>query len=126
MEDVKAQHREYYWKYGVSPFKEENHQQNKRRKVGIEGETRDETAVEGSGDNDNNNGGSNGGVKGDLNMKGNCVACGNGCKSKAMALTNYCQLHILSDKKQKLYTACTYVNKRFVFSPMITFGLLNL
>lgn len=57
-------------------------------------------------DNDNNN---NDGVK-----AGNCVACGSGCKSKAMALTNYCQLHILMDKKQKLYTSCTYVNKRFV------------
>ncbi|ESQ36331.1 hypothetical protein EUTSA_v10008336mg [Eutrema salsugineum] len=107
MEDLKAQHREYYWKYGVSPFKEENHQQNKRRKVGID----ENAAVEGSGDNDNNNGGSNG-FKNDLNPNRNCVACGNGCKSKAMPLTNYCQLHILSDKKQKLYTSCTYVNKR--------------
>ncbi|KAF8106404.1 hypothetical protein N665_0139s0002 [Sinapis alba] len=102
MEDLKAQHREYYWKYGVSPFKEEN--QNKRRK--IDGDH--EIAVEGSGDNDNNNG-----VKSsDSSVKGNCVACGNGCKSKAMPLTNYCQLHILSDKKQKLYTSCTFVNKR--------------
>ncbi|CAA7026479.1 unnamed protein product [Microthlaspi erraticum] len=106
MEDLKAQHREYYWKHGVSPFKEDNHQHNKRRRIGIEG---DEIAVEGSGDNDHNNGG----VKGDINLKGgNCVACGNGCKSKAMPLTNYCQLHILSDKKQKLYTSCTYVTKR--------------
>ncbi|XP_020867691.1 INO80 complex subunit D isoform X2 [Arabidopsis lyrata subsp. lyrata] len=99
MEDLKAQHRYYSWNYGVSPFKDENHQQNKRRKV--EGQTGDE--IEGSGDNDND------GVK-----AGNCVACGNGCKSKAMALTNYCQLHILMDKKQKLYTSCTYVNKSFL------------
>ncbi|XP_010457691.1 PREDICTED: INO80 complex subunit D-like isoform X1 [Camelina sativa] len=102
MEDLKAQHRYYSWNYGVSPFKDENHQQNKRRKV-EGGHTGDE--IEGSGDNDNNN--SNDGVK-----SGNCVACGSGCKSKAMALTNYCQLHILMDKKQKLYTSCTYVNKR--------------
>ncbi|AAF29392.1 putative DNA-binding domain, KAT8 regulatory NSL complex subunit 2 [Arabidopsis thaliana] len=100
MEDLKAQHRYYSWNYGVSPFKDENYHQNKRRKV--EGQTGDE--IEGSGDNDNNN---NDGVK-----AGNCVACGSGCKSKAMALTNYCQLHILMDKKQKLYTSCTYVNKR--------------
>ncbi|CAF2261533.1 BnaA08g31730D [Brassica napus] len=98
MEDLKAQHREYYWKYGVSPFKEENHHhrhQNKRRKV-----DGDEVggAVEGSGDNND----------GDVN----CVACGNGCKSKAMPLTNYCPLHILSDKKQKLYTSCTFVSKK--------------
>lgn len=102
MADLQTQHRCYSWNYGVSPFKDENHQQNKRRKV--EGQTGDE--MEGSGDNDNNN---NDGVKG-----GNCVACGNGCKSKAMALTNYCQLHILMDKKQKLYTSCTFVNKRFL------------
>ncbi|KAJ4878887.1 hypothetical protein Rs2_35941 [Raphanus sativus] len=109
MEDLKAQHREYYWKYGVSPLKEENHHhhQNKRRKVEIDG---DEVAaaaasvVEGSGDNNNDNNNNNGGNY--------CVACGNGCKSKAMPLTNYCQLHILSDKRQKLYTCCTFVNKK--------------
>ncbi|CAH8354386.1 unnamed protein product [Eruca vesicaria subsp. sativa] len=101
MEDLKAQHREYYWKYGVSPFKEEN--QNKRRKVDGGDEV---VAVEGSGDNNDNN--NNNGVK----SSDHCVACGNGCKSKAMPLTNYCQLHILSDKKQKLYTSCTFVNKK--------------
>lgn len=108
MEDLKAQHREYYWKYGVSPFKEDN--QNKRRK--IDG---DEIAVEGSGDNNDND------DKSDSSLKGNCVACGNGCKSKAMPLTNYCQLHILSDKKQKLYTCCTFVNKRFACQMILVF-----
>ncbi|KAF8086322.1 hypothetical protein N665_0629s0032 [Sinapis alba] len=104
MEDLKAQHREYYWKYGVSPFKEKNHHhQNKRRKVEIDGD--EVAAVEGSGDNNNG-----GGVK--SSDPSNCVACGNGCKSKAMPLTNYCPLHILSDKKQKLYTSCTFVNKK--------------
>ncbi|CAN7039248.1 unnamed protein product [Brassica oleracea var. botrytis] len=101
MEDLKAQHREYYWKYGVSPFKEDNHHQNKRRRI----DGGEVAALEGSGDNDN-------GVKSDPSLKGNCVACGSGSKSKAMPLTNYCQLHILSDKKQKLYTCCTFVNKR--------------
>ncbi|KAL0797408.1 hypothetical protein Bca101_052582 [Brassica carinata] len=111
MEDLKAQHREYYWKYGVSPFKEDNHHhQNKRRKVDGGGGDEVVTAtVEGSGDN-------NGGVgvkSSDPSLKGNyCVACGNGSKSKAMPLTNYCQLHILSDKRQKLYTSCTFVNKK--------------
>lgn len=106
MEDLKAQHREYYWKHGVSPFKEDNHHhQNKRRRI-------DGGEVEGSGDNDN-------GVKSDPSLTGNCVACGSGSKSKAMPLTNYCQLHILSDKKQKLYTCCTFVNKRFTLSPFV-------
>ncbi|CAN8306175.1 unnamed protein product [Cochlearia groenlandica] len=96
MEDLKAQHREYYWKFGVSPFKEENHHhnhQNKRRRLEVNGDEED---------NNNNYG---------VNVKGNCVACGNGGKSKAMPLTNYCQHHILLDKKQKLYTSCTHVKR---------------
>lgn len=40
--------------------------------------------------------------------------CGvTGCKSKPMALTRFCHPHILSDSKQKLYTACNYVIKRY-------------
>lgn len=31
------------------------------------------------------------------------------CKSKAMALTRFCHLHILSDSKQQLYKPCSYV-----------------
>ncbi|VVB07489.1 unnamed protein product [Arabis nemorensis] len=118
MEDLKAQHREYYWRYGVSPFKEEQNQSNKRRRLGPEGEIVDDDAVEGSGDNGNNNDGSNG-VKVDQYANSNCGSCMYGCKAKAMALTKYCQLHILKDSKQKLYTGCTNVIKRAPAGPLL-------
>ncbi|CAH2059898.1 unnamed protein product [Thlaspi arvense] len=116
MEDLKAQHREYYWRYGVSPFKDEQNQPNKRRRLGTEGDTGDGDAVEGSGDNGSNN---NDGVKVDQYANSNCGSCMYGCKAKAMALTKYCQLHILKDSKQKLYTACTNVIKRAPAGPLI-------
>lgn len=118
MEDLKAQHREYYWRYGVSPFKDEQNQPNKRRRLGPEGETIDGDAVEGSGDNGTNNDGANG-VKSDQYANSNCGSCMYGCKAKAMALTKYCQLHILKDSKQRLYTGCTNVIKRYVSSVFV-------
>ncbi|KAJ4907311.1 hypothetical protein Rs2_10969 [Raphanus sativus] len=87
MEDLKAQHREYYWRYGVSP-----------------------------GDN----GANNDGVK--VEQYANSSSCGScmyGCKAKAMPLTKYCQLHILKDSKQKLYTGCTNVIKRAPAGPLL-------
>ncbi|XP_010522203.1 PREDICTED: INO80 complex subunit D-like [Tarenaya hassleriana] len=117
MEDLKAQYREYYWRFGVSPFKDEQNQPNKRRRLGLEGENGDGDAVEGSGDNVNNNGGGNG-VTTDLYTKINSRCSYGGCKLKAMALTNYCHLHIVNDKKQKLYKACEYVIKRAQSGPI--------
>ncbi|XP_006294593.2 INO80 complex subunit D [Capsella rubella] len=118
MEDLKAQHRDYWWKYGVSPFKDEHSQSNKRRRIGPDGETGDGDAVEGSGDNGTNNDGGNG-VKTDQYANSNCGSCMYGCKAKAMALTKYCQLHILKDSKQKLYTGCTNVIKRAPAGPLL-------
>ncbi|KAL2335101.1 hypothetical protein Fmac_016314 [Flemingia macrophylla] len=40
-----------------------------------------------------------------------------GCKTRAMALTNYCHLHILSDSKQKLYQGCRTVAKNLASGP---------
>ncbi|XP_056861021.1 uncharacterized protein LOC108847090 [Raphanus sativus] len=121
MEDLKAQHREYYWRYGVSPFKDEQNQANKRRRMdggggGGGGETNDAAVVEGSGDN----GANNDGVK--VEQYANSSSCGScmyGCKAKAMPLTKYCQLHILKDSKQKLYTGCTNVIKRAPAGPLL-------
>lgn len=122
MEDLKAQHREYYWRYGVSPFKDEQNQANKRRRTdgggggGGGGETNDAAVVEGSGDN----GANNDGVK--VEQYANSSSCGScmyGCKAKAMPLTKYCQLHILKDSKQKLYTGCTNVIKRAPAGPLL-------
>ncbi|XP_050363021.1 uncharacterized protein LOC126781939 isoform X2 [Argentina anserina] len=59
-------------------------------------------------ENNNNN---NGGGDGD-NDKFNRRCSSIGCKLTAMALTSFCQLHILSDSKQRLYKACDYVIKR--------------
>ncbi|XP_010542754.1 PREDICTED: INO80 complex subunit D-like [Tarenaya hassleriana] len=117
MEDLKAQYREYYWRFGVSPFKDEQNQPNKRPRLGPEGETGDGDPVEGCGENGNNNGGSNG-VTSDPHTK-SCSRCSyGGCKFKAMALTNFCHLHIVNDKKQKLYKACEYVIKRAQSGPI--------
>ncbi|KAL6194239.1 hypothetical protein ACLB2K_035323 [Fragaria x ananassa] len=83
MEHLKIQYREYYWKYGVSPFKQDN----------------EVAAVEGGDDNNRR-----------------CASVG--CKLKAMALTSFCHLHILSDSKQRLYKACTYVIKSAQAGPI--------
>ncbi|XP_058094076.1 uncharacterized protein LOC131240072 [Magnolia sinica] len=92
MDEVRAQYRGYYWKYGKSPFKEEGDSAA--------------AAAEGSGEN---NGDFRNGCGGSGDSMKKCAF--GGCKSKAMALTNYCHSHILSDSKQKLYKACSYVIK---------------
>ncbi|TXG48881.1 hypothetical protein EZV62_024756 [Acer yangbiense] len=103
MEELRAKYKDYYWMYGKSPY-------------------RDDGNVNGNGDGD-------GAVK---EEDGNCTSrregtgeevrkCGvSGCKAKAMALTKFCHLHILSDSKQNLYTGCTYVVKRITVA--IGFG----
>ncbi|KAG7634328.1 putative DNA-binding domain [Arabidopsis suecica] len=100
MEDLKAQHRDYWCKYGVSQFKDEQNQSNKRRRLDPEG----------SGDKGND---------GDQYANSNSGFCMYGCKAKAMALTKYCQLHILKDSKQKLYTGCTNVINRSPAGPLL-------
>lgn len=105
MEELKHKYREYYWEYGKSPFQEEveninNNNQNNANNH-IKGENGDSHVPE------NGNG---------LNGIAHNSRCGvHGCKSKAMALTRFCQMHILSDAKQKLYKACNYSIKRFDF-----------
>ncbi|XP_050363020.1 uncharacterized protein LOC126781939 isoform X1 [Argentina anserina] len=65
-------------------------------------------------ENNNNN---NGGGDGD-NDKFNRRCSSIGCKLTAMALTSFCQLHILSDSKQRLYKACDYVIKSAQAGPI--------
>ncbi|XVE97176.1 hypothetical protein REPUB_Repub02eG0288800 [Reevesia pubescens] len=109
MEDLKTQYRDYYWKFGVSPFKHDHHQEQPGDAEIAANLT---SNIEGSGDNVNNyninvtvNNSSS------LDFKNNHRCLFVGCKFKAMALTSFCHLHILSDSKQKLYKACTYVIK---------------
>ncbi|PON55374.1 KAT8 regulatory NSL complex subunit [Parasponia andersonii] len=101
MEDLKAKHREYYWTYGKSPFKE------------------DEAAppangTDGYGENGRLGFGSGGGNGDDI---GRCQVAN--CKAKAMALTEFCHAHILSDPHQKLYKGCTYVIKSMQSGPLL-------
>ncbi|KAJ7964068.1 INO80 complex subunit D-like [Quillaja saponaria] len=107
MEDLKIHYREYYWEYGVSPIKAEN--------VDIECEDREAGNVEGSGENNNNNNGNN---RTDFEVTNNQRCAFVGCKLKAMPLTSFCHLHILSDSKQKLYKACNYVIKSAQAGPI--------
>lgn len=135
MEDLRVQYREYYWKYGVSPCKEED----ERESGGGAGER--ELAggfnVEGCGETNNNgvsvvggNGGGNGGGKlglgfgesmslPEVKLTGNNRCAFVGCKLKAMALTSFCHLHILSDSEQKLYKACNFVIKSAQAGPIL-------
>lgn len=123
MEDLKLQYREYYWRFGISPFKEDQHQ-NQERSQQVTGavserETGDRegalNCIEGTGENVNCNPTSN---KSDFDFKNNRRCLFVGCKLKAMALTSFCHLHILSDSKQKLYKACSYVIKSAQAGPI--------
>lgn len=109
MEDLRVQYREYYWKYGASPFKQDQNPELER-----EAGERDpgNSNLEGSGENGNNNNA----CSLDLKIDHRCLFVG--CKLKAMALTSFCHLHILSDSRQKLYKACTYVIKSAMAGPI--------
>ncbi|XP_042483116.1 INO80 complex subunit D-like [Macadamia integrifolia] len=104
MEDLRVKYREYYWKYGKSPFKEEEAKENGGG-GGVEGSGENNRSTLGIGENNND-------------VKNNRCAF-TGCKAKAMALTNYCHPHILSDSKQKLYKPCTYVVKSSQTGPVL-------
>ncbi|MFS8006091.1 putative DNA-binding domain, KAT8 regulatory NSL complex subunit 2 [Helianthus anomalus] len=86
MEEIRVRYREYLWKFGVSPFQDDCNEDEKVRD-GI-----DDAIV----------------VAGDVT----CVF--NGCKTKAMTLTSFCHVHILSDPKQQLYKPCEFLLKRAV------------
>lgn len=104
MEELRVKYREYYWKYGKSPYKEDKDPEM----VGAANRT------EGTGESVNNvaNSVDNSNVS-SSNQLGLGLCAVGGCKSKAMAMTRFCHPHILSDSKQKLYKACTYAIKRY-------------
>ncbi|KAJ7971820.1 INO80 complex subunit D-like [Quillaja saponaria] len=92
MEDVKSKYRDYYWTNGKSPFKEDHKRNDDGHLDCLEVTCEKLNYAHHNGDD--------------------IVRCNfNGCKSKAMALTRYCQTHILSDSKQKLYKQCNWMNK---------------
>ncbi|KAF3328534.1 INO80 complex subunit D-like protein [Carex littledalei] len=83
MEEMKNKHREYCWEHGKSPLEEE------------EGEDRN---IEGEADL---------GLGLETGERKRCFFYA--CKTKAMPLTKFCHLHILSDPKQNLYKQCAFV-----------------
>ncbi|XP_077229334.1 uncharacterized protein LOC143862213 [Tasmannia lanceolata] len=108
MDEVRVKYREYYWKYGKSPFKDDEEERQKKEREG---------GGENEGGRENGRLGLGLGFGGENNGNKRCGF--GGCKTKAMALTNYCHLHILSDSKQKLYKACSYVIKSTQTGPVI-------
>ncbi|KAK4751269.1 hypothetical protein SAY87_004751 [Trapa incisa] len=117
IEELKVQYREYYWEYGISPYKEalpasEEARQTNAQDLEYSGEDRYNNP-----NYKNNIAGASG--KGDAEAKINNPRCAFvGCKLKAMALTSFCHLHILSDPKQKLYKPCCYVIKSAQAGPI--------
>ncbi|KAF4350401.1 uncharacterized protein LOC115714725 [Cannabis sativa] len=100
MEDLKSKHREYYWTYGKSPFKEDEHLPP--------------NGTDGIGENGKLGLASATGVGDDIKR---CQVAG--CKNRPMALTKFCHAHILSDPQQKLYKGCTYVIKSMQSGPLL-------
>ncbi|KAL2922229.1 INO80 complex subunit D [Bienertia sinuspersici] len=124
MEDLRVHYRHYYWKFGVSPSKDDD---DKERESGADRDFA-ATNVEGCGETNNTNnnslttcvasGGNNaksglgfGDNGSEVKLGGNNPCAFVVCKLKAMALTNFCYLHILSDPQQQLYKACNYIIK---------------
>ncbi|KNA20144.1 hypothetical protein SOVF_055100 [Spinacia oleracea] len=112
MEEVRRKHREYYWTYGKSPCKEEGDEGEERENGVANG-----SLVNGNGVSNGGNGVVNGSNDDDVGG-GNKLEVGfkhcsyNGCEGKAMALTQFCILHIMHDKKQVLYIKCKYPKLR--------------
>ncbi|GFP90077.1 ino80 complex subunit d [Phtheirospermum japonicum] len=109
MEELKLKFREYYWEYGKSPFVEDEEGEK------INSNRGDYAAVPAE-----NVGNGNLGVNGPSvggKVSGRCEV--HGCKAKAMALTRFCHMHIMSDGKQKLYMGCTFSIKSSTTGPIL-------
>lgn len=128
MEELKNQFGEYYWEYGKSPFVEDEDgvENNGNANVNAEGENNNNNNLEiGEGEEDGDKGAGKGSGSGSGVLSNNRCAV-QGCKMKAMPLTQYCHMHILRDEKQVLYKGCTYVIKRFEFRFISVLWLLVL
>ncbi|KAF7837138.1 INO80 complex subunit D-like [Senna tora] len=89
LEELKNRYREYYWEYGVSPFKQASFEA-----ANFEANAESNPFL----------------------ITQRCAFLG--CKLKPMPLTSFCHLHILSDSKQKLYKPCNYVIKSAQAGPI--------
>ncbi|KAK1391075.1 KAT8 regulatory NSL complex subunit 2 [Heracleum sosnowskyi] len=119
MEELKNQHGEYYWEYGKSPFVQDD---DDRKNILNNCENRNDVRNCNGVRNDNvsnvecaeNNEG--GDVAGAV-FSNRCAV--QGCKMKAMQLTQYCNMHILRDERQMLYKGCGYVIKSSQAGPIL-------
>ncbi|XP_074307345.1 uncharacterized protein LOC141642435 [Silene latifolia] len=129
MDHLRAQYRQYYWNYGVSPLCFDTNTEanvvnnNGNAEFGVVAEGCGETNAAsninaadhgsyccngklglglGYGEGGSSNNGGAGGYR-------RCAF--SACELKAMALTSFCSLHILSDPNQKLYKPCNFVIK---------------
>ncbi|KAK1392687.1 KAT8 regulatory NSL complex subunit 2 [Heracleum sosnowskyi] len=113
IQQLKNQYGEYCWEYGKSPFVQVDEvENNNNNNINVEFEN-----------NDNRNGGDDGENKAGKAMvvtpvfSSRCAV--QGCKMKAMPLTQYCNMHILRDDKQVLYKGCGYVIKSSQAGPIL-------
>jgi hypothetical protein len=102
MEELRFKYREYYMKYGKSGWKEKIEDEAMRERdqhveVGDEKIEPPGSVQQGISRPENGN------------ETEKCVF--QGCKSKPIPLCMFCYNHILSDKRQQLYKACSYVVK---------------
>lgn len=109
MEELKVKHKEYCWKYGKSPYKEDEKNKKRKRDFNNDKEIFELNAKlgirDGGGEAEDEERGEGGLRK--------CLAAG--FNAKAMALTRFFNTHILLDSRQKLYKGCTFDIKRYVF-----------
>lgn len=109
MEELRFKYREYYMKTGKSGWKEKVEDEAMReRDQHMEGDERTEPP---------------GSVQQAFSRPENGVETAKcefqGCKSKPMPLCKFCYNHILSDDRQQLYKACSYVVKSGQTGPII-------
>ncbi|CAD5171215.1 unnamed protein product [Musa acuminata subsp. malaccensis] len=110
MEEVRVKHRNYYWEYGACPFEVDDGGGADERGRGADGNKENGRA----GARDGEGGGGKGGER------KRCAFAG--CKSKVMPMTRFCHPHILADREQTLYKACSYVTKSCGQSGPVTCG----
>lgn len=116
MEQIKNQSGRYFWEYGKSPFVQEdgevenNYNNNNNYNDIINNNVEwDNNTIDNHYGGDAEEGENK---MGSMSLFSNCCAV-QGCKTKAMQLTRYCNMHILRDDKQLLYKGCGYIIKRF-------------
>lgn len=112
MEELKNQYGEYYWEYGKSPFVQDENEVECENNVGNRN-----CNVECEENNEGGDAEEGRGVSGIAVFSNRCAV--QGCKMKAMQLTQYCNMHILRDEKQMLYKGCGYVIKSSQAGPIL-------